>query len=72
MTKYLLKNTLIFRAESEPTAIKLVDDYRRKYSIIDSSIKRRIKKDEEYYIVKITIEENEEKDPMIPFNSVEI
>lgn len=72
MTKYLLKNTLIFRTEQESSAIKLVDDYRNKYDVTDSSIKRKIKKEEEYYIVKITIEENEEKDPTIPFNSTEI
>lgn len=63
MSRYLLKEVKTFRADTELEAASLIDKFKREYDVINHQSTRKEKKDETYYVVKITIRVNDEKYP---------
>ncbi|HAU85109.1 MAG TPA: hypothetical protein DCW90_06300 [Lachnospiraceae bacterium] len=69
MSKYLLKEVKTFRTDSELEAAALVDMYKVKYDVVSYSIVRKDKKDDSYFVVKITLYINDEKNPCETFSA---
>lgn len=67
MSRYLLKETKKFRADSQMEADSLVEYFKRKGDVTSSRIIRKDKKNETYFIVEITISVNNEKEPFTSF-----
>lgn len=67
MSRYLLKETKKFRADSQMEADSLVEYFKKKGDVTSSRIIRKDKKDETYFIVEITISVNNEKEPFTSF-----
>lgn len=67
MSRYLLKETKKFRADSQMEADSLVEYFKRKRDVTSSRIIRKDKKNETYFIVEITISVNNEKEPFTSF-----
>ena len=67
MSKYLLNNKMKFRADSEMEANQIVTHFKSKTDVKDHRVIRKDKKDETYFIVEITIQENLEKDPFTSY-----
>lgn len=63
MSKYLLNEVKKFLVDTELEAQTLVDNFRRNYDVVNHSITRKEKKEDLYFIVKITVKVNDEKDP---------
>ena len=63
MGKYLLRQIMKFRADSENEANKLVSHFKQKHDVTTHRIVRKDKKDETYFVVEIVISENSEKEP---------
>ena len=68
MSRYLLKETKKFRADSQMEADSLVEYFKRKGDVTSSRIIRKDKKNETYFIVEITISVNNEKEPFTSFS----
>ena len=68
MSRYLLKETKKFRADSQMEADSLVEYFKKKGDVTSSRIIRKDKKDETYFIVEITISVNNEKEPFTSFS----
>ena len=67
MSRYLLKETKKFRADSQMEADSLVEYFKKKGDVTSSRIIRKDKKDETYFIVEITISVNNEREPFTSF-----
>ena len=67
MSRYLLKETKKFRADSQMEADSLVEYFKKKGDVTSSRIIRKDKRDETYFIVEITISVNNEKEPLTSF-----
>lgn len=67
MSRYLLKETKKFRADSQMEADSLVEYFKKKGDVTSSRIIRKDKRDETYFIVEITISVNNEKEPFTSF-----
>lgn len=63
MSKYLLKEELIFRCDMEEEAKQLVNHIKLKRDVVSHEIKRIEKKDDIYFKVKIKSIVNDEKNP---------
>ena len=68
MSRYLLKETKKFRADSQMEADSLVEYFKKKGDVTSSRIIRKDKRDETYFIVEITISVNNEKEPFTSFS----
>lgn len=67
MSIYLLKDVKKFRADSQLEAEKLINELKKKHDVSSHRVIRKDKKDETYFIVEITIQENLEKDPLTSY-----
>lgn len=68
MSKYLLNETKKFRADSEMEANQIVKYFKENFDVSSHSIVRKIKKDDQYFIVQIIMSHNSEKEPMFSYN----
>lgn len=68
MSKYLLREQKLFRADTEMEANQLVVDLKKKFDVSSSRITRRDKKDETYFIIEIRITVNSERDPSTSYS----
>lgn len=71
MSKFLLKEIKTFMVDTELEAQALVDGFRRKYDVVNHSISRKEKKEDVWFIVKITTRVNDEKDPCETYTEVQ-
>ena len=63
MSKVLLKTTITYVVDTEKEAEVLVDEFKKGDTlVIDTNIKRKVKKDDEYFVVRVTTENCTEKD----------
>lgn len=67
MSKFLLNETKVFRCDMESEAQSLLKAIKLRNDVIDYRISHKVKKDEEYVILKVKIAVNDEKDPAISY-----
>lgn len=67
MSKYLLRKTMKFRADSEQEANELVAYFKAKNDVVSHRIVRRDKRDETYFLVEIVISVNTENEPFTAY-----
>lgn len=67
MSRYLLNETKVFRCDTEAEAKTLLENIKKSNEVIDYRITHKVKKEEEYVILKVVVLFNEEKEPMITY-----
>lgn len=67
MSKYLLRQTMKFRTDSENEANELVSHFKSKNDVVSHRILRRDKREETYFIVEIVISVNAENEPFTSY-----
>lgn len=67
MSIYLLKDTKKFRCDSENEAERIVNAFKERFDVTKFEITRKTKKDDEYYVVTLTVSVNDEKEPVSAF-----